>query len=508
MSQQSHPSLFQVNTRALLSELGAGSTLRDIPDRYIESIKCKGFDYVWFLGVWQTGIEGPKISRSHPDLQEEYRRALPDLTTEDVCGSPFAVYDYSVHSDFGGNSALLELRERYNSRGIKFMLDFVPNHMAIDHPWIREAPHYLVRGTPSLCNQFPSNWFKTKKDGSHNGEVFAHGRDPYFAGWTDTVQLNYREPELQEAMLNELLKVAELCDGVRCDMAMLLLPEVFSSTWKGFVRDGDPTCFWTKAIRAVKAKYPHFTFMAEVYWGLEHEMLSRGFDFAYDKTLYDRLLHPEAAGTHSTYSEANQAHSLRLHLLAPHEYQSRMARFLENHDEPRVASKLSVNAHKAASVITYLTPGLRFFHMGQFEGKQVKIPVHLARGPVEPCNTELSDWYSKLLAVTNDTIKNHSTWRLLDTRPAWEGNKSNEGFVAFLFATERRLFLCAVNYTPNRGECYIPLHNLNLHSTSVAFKDLLSNEQYQRDRISLIDPGLYLDVGPWNANLFELTYSE
>lgn len=503
MPHHTNPSLYQVNTRALLSELGTGSTLRDISDQYIEDIKSKAFDFVWFLGVWQTGVEGPRISRTHPDLQDEYRRALPDLTTEDICGSPFAVYDYSVHSDFGGNSALLELRERYNARGIKFMLDFVPNHMAIDHSWVKESPQLLVRGAPSLCDSNYPNWFK----GTNNlgiEEAFAHGRDPYFAGWTDTVQLNYREPELHDAMLSELLRVAELCDGVRCDMAMLLLPHIFSSTWKGFIRPGEPDCFWTKAIQTVKAKHPGFTFMAEVYWGLEHEMLSRGFDFAYDKTLYDRLLHPESAGTHSSYAQSNQAHSLRLHLLAPDDYQSRMARFLENHDEPRVASKLPLDAHKAASVITYFAPGLRFFHMGQFEGKKVKIPVHLARGPSETTNSELSKWYSKLLSVTNETIRNEISWQTIETNPAWEGNQSHEGFVTFSFSTESRHFLCAVNYTPNRGECYIPLKNLNTQAPAVQFTDLLGTERFQRTRDSLCDPGLYLDVGPWNAQLFEL----
>jgi glycosidase len=511
MQSNNHPALFQVNTRALLSEIGAGSTLRDVTDSYIDSLKRCNFDYVWFLGVWQTGIEGPKISRSHPDLQAEYRRALPDLTTEDICGSPFAVFDYSVHEDFGGNAALIDLRERFNSRGIRFMLDFVPNHMALDHRWTREAPQLLVQGTPQDLKNAHGNWFEVSSQDLASGvppsntlSIFAHGRDPYFAGWTDTVQLNYREPELHDAMLAELFRVAELCDGVRCDMAMLLLPEVFRSTWQGSVRPGDPECFWKRAIAAVKSKYPKFTFMAEVYWGLEHEMLSRGFDFAYDKTLYDRLLHPEAAGDHSNYRAANQAQSVKLHLVAPKEYQRSLARFLENHDEPRIASQLPLEPHMAAAAITYLSPGLRFFHMGQFEGRQVKIPVHLARGPKESVSHELASWYSKLLSITSDTIRNETDWRVVDTTPAWGGNLSYQGFVTAMFSTADRQFLLAVNFTPNRGECYIPLPEVIVKTDQFILRDLLSDETYQRSRDSLLNPGLYLGVAPWKVHLFEL----
>ena len=81
--------------------------------------------------------------------------------------------------------------------------------------------------------------------------ILAHGRDPYFDGWPDTLQLNYAKAQLQQAMIGELLRIAGQCDGLRCDMAMLLLPEVFERTWG---RRSEP--FWPKAIAAVRQAQP------------------------------------------------------------------------------------------------------------------------------------------------------------------------------------------------------------------------------------------------------------
>ena len=149
-------------------------------------------------------------------------------------------------------------------------------------------------------------------------------------------------------------------------MAMLLLPEIFQRTW-GIT----PEPFWPKATAAVHAKYPAFTFMAEVYWDLEWTLQQQGFAYCYDKRLYDRL-------------RDGHAGPIRDHLLAGLDYQDKLARFLENHDEPRAASEFPWPQHQAAAIITFLSPGLRFFHQGQFEGARVRVPTHLCRGPVEP----------------------------------------------------------------------------------------------------------------------------
>src|SRR5262249_37659643 len=175
----------------------------------------------------------------------------------------------------------------------------------------------------------------------------------------DTLQLNYGNPATQAAMIAELIKIAGQCDGVRCDMAMLVLPEVFERTWNIPCQP-----FWPQATERVRQQAPEFCFMAEVYWDLEWTLQQQGFDFTYDKRLYDRL-------------RAGHARPVREHLYAGLDYQDKLARFLENHDEPRAAATFAPGVHEAAAVITFLSPGLRFFHQGQLEGRRKHISPHL-----------------------------------------------------------------------------------------------------------------------------------
>jgi glycosidase len=348
MSTPRYPALFQVNTRVRLSELAAAlgrrATLDDIPDAELDRLAADGFDLVWFLGVWQTGEAARRVSRSKPEWLAEYRRVLPDLREEDVCGSCFAVRDYRVHEDFGGDEALARLRGRLKRRGLRLILDFVPNHMAPDHAWVTEHPDFFVSGTEDGLAAQPQNYCRIET--AEGTRVLAYGRDPYFDGWPDTLQLNYGSPALQKAMLGELARIARQCDGVRCDMAMLALPEVFERTW-GI----SAPAFWPRATEAIRAKAPGFLFLAEVYWDLEWTLQQQGFDYAYDKRLYDRL-------------EEGHAGPVRGHLSAGLDFQNRLARFLENHDEPRAAATFAPEEHRAAAILTFLTPGLRFFHQG------------------------------------------------------------------------------------------------------------------------------------------------
>src|SRR5215467_1835818 len=191
-----YPSLYQVNTRVWLTELsqvvGRKATLDDIPDAELDRIAERGFDLVWFLSVWQTGAAAQKISRTNPEWREEFEETLPDLREEDIGGSGFAITDYVVHSDLGGDAALDRLRRRLRSRGMRLILDFVPNHTAPDHRWVEEHPEYYVEGTEQDISREPQNYGVARR---RQGDlILAYGRDPYFAGWPDTFQLNYGDP--------------------------------------------------------------------------------------------------------------------------------------------------------------------------------------------------------------------------------------------------------------------------------------------------------------------------
>lgn len=483
-----YPSLYEINTRVHLTELSGSldrrATLDDIPDGELDHLAELGFDWVWLLSVWSTGAAGQAISRSRHDWRQEFAETLADLRDDDIAGSGFAITSYRVHPGLGGEPALARLRERLKQRGLRLMLDFVPNHTALDHLWVERHPDYYVPGTELDLARIPQRYTRLKYPGGDR--ILAHGRDPYLPGWPDTLQLNYANPATQEAMIGELEKIARQCDGLRCDMAMLVLPEVFEKTWG---RAATP--FWPRAIERIRGQSPGFCFLAEVYWDLEWTLLQQGFDYAYDKRLYDRL-------------RAGPARPIREHLRASLDYQRKLARFLENHDEPRAAAIFPPARHEAAAVITYLSPGLRFFHQGQLVGRTKRISPHLVRAPAEPADDRLRRFYEDLLATVGSLTDGE--WTLLDCMPAWDGNWTWDCFIAWCWQDAHgQRTLLTVNYAANQSQCYVRLPWPDLAGRAVLLNDRLGPARYERAGTDLVSTGLYLDLPPWGRHAFAVS---
>jgi len=489
MKQADHPLLFQINTRVWLSELSKKldrpATLDDIPDDAIQDWARQGFEWIYLLGVWQTGEAARRVSLSHTEWQAEYRNILGIFSEEDVSGSCFAVTGYTVHEQLGGKPAMERLRARLKAYGLRLMLDFVPNHIAPDHPWVNDHPNFFIVGTNADLEREPQNYIRMQTTGGER--VIAFGRDPYFPGWPDTFQLDYSNPQVQAAMIQEMLCSAELCDGLRCDMAMLILPEIFERTW-----GRRSESFWPKAIEKVRKAFPGFVFMAEVYWDLEWTLQQQGFNYTYDKRLYDRL-------------REGHAGPVRDHLQANPDYLYHMAHFLENHDEPRAAATFPPDVHRAAAVITFFAPGLRFFHQGQFEGWQVHISVHLNRGPQEPDNTELHRFYRNLLDCLKQPLFREGTWQILTSAPAWEGNWTHDCFIAYYWrGPSNQQGLVVVNYAPNQSQCYLHLPMENIKKKTIRLQDQMSPARYDLEKADLEARGLYLDLPPWGYHVFKV----
>jgi glycosidase len=485
-----YPSLFQINTRVWLNQLsrmgGKRVTLADIDDEVFDGFAEQGFDWVWLLSVWQTGAAGRAVSRSNLQWRAEFKALLPDLAEDDICGSGFAITAYAVSHTLGGDAALARFRERLARRGIKLMLDFVPNHTAPDHHWVKDHPDYYVEGNEEVLAASPLNYLRI--DTERGPKILAYGRDPNYPGWPDTLQLNYTNPELQKAKINELIAIASKCDGVRCDTAMLVLPEIFQRTW-----GVTPEPFWPRAIPAVHEKYPDFTFMAEVYWDLEWALQQQGFAYCYDKRLYDRL------------REAYSA-SVRAYLLVGLDYQDKLARFLENHDEPRAASEFLWPQHAAAAIVTFLSPGLRFFHQGQFDGARLRIPTHLCRGPVEPRNLEIAAFYADLLRALKQTPTfRDGAWSQIEPQPARAGNWTSDNFIAYAWVgANGSRHVVVVNYAGNQGQCRLLLPFPEFRGKPVRLTDVMGTEVYNLDGSEAVDHSLYIDHAPWQYNVFEL----
>jgi hypothetical protein len=485
-----HPLLYEVNTRCWLRALSEKSattvTLANVPDSELAGWQRLGFTYIWLMGVWTSGPRARAEALRHSELRKAYNQVLPGWQENDVTGSPYAVGDYQVPPALGGEAGLAKFRQRLRDHGLRLLLDFVPNHVGLDHAWVREQPDLFVQSAGELPGTF----------GQQTGaglRWLAHGKDPYFAPWTDTVQLDYRRAATREAMTELLREIAKRCDGVRCDMAMLILNEVFTKTWQHFPAP-DPQSpgseFWASAIPAVKAAQPGFLFLAEAYWGLEARLQALGFDYTYDKTLYDGLVTHDAAGT-------------QRHLLGMTAALAGSAHFLENHDEPRIASILTPAEHRAAALVILGLPGMRFLHDGQLSGARLKLPIQLTRCPEEPAQAEVAAVYEQLLTTLPRTAVGQGRGELSQPRAAWSGNLSAQNFVIVQWQRQAPEFdLVVVNLAPARGQCYAPLKLEHLAEHNWAMTDLLGQERYKRFGDDLQNQGLYLDLPAHGAQLF------
>jgi len=496
LSSTNHPLVYEINTRVLLGELsrteGKKVTLETLPDRVIDGWASLGFDAVWLMGVWTTGKRSLEIAASEPDLLKGYRQVLQDFRVQDVVGSPYAVRSYTVAPALGGASGLASIRRRLAKRGMGLILDFVCNHTARDHRWVSDHPEYYIQGEEGDDVQRPADFFSvTTKAGS---KVVAFGKDPYFPGWTDTAQLNHFHPGMRRALIGKMEQIAEQCDGVRCDMAMLVLEDVFQRTWGATLASPDSSTtqgeFWKEAIAAVRAERPGFLFIAEAYWNLEWPLQQLGFDFTYDKTLYDRLLKEGATAVYE-------------HLRAEMDYQRRSLRFIENHDEVRAARALSSPAwHCAAAALISTVPGMVLYHEGQMEGRNTRVPVQLGRRPDEPVSEQVQQFYRRLLEVVSSGPFRRGSWRLLHARAAWHENASLNNFLAFLWQSGKEARLVVVNYAPLNGQCYLEIPLSEVKGSAFEFRDLLSRAVFVRERSVLESKGMYFDLPPYGLHIF------
>lgn len=406
MPPEAGPVLYEVWARPWLRRLGRRFgrpplTLGELPEVAVDDLVGT---HVWLMGAWQVGEAGRAFSR-----RRDYSHALPSgWSEEDVPGSPYAVASYRVAEDLGGEKGLLALRGRLARAGRKLILDFVPNHTALDHPWVRDHPDRYVQGWPGAEQRAERDYFLA--DTLYGDRALAHGRDRNPAGgpWRDTAQLDVRRADTRRALAAALTSIADRCDGVRCDMAHLLLRDVFAATWGERPRwpeeDPAPGEAWADVVASVRARHPGFTFIAEVYGdAYADRLLDLGFDYVYDKSFYDAALRGDAAAA-------------RALLTRPGDGLKRRLRFLENHDEARAAT-LAWPHHQAAATLVALAPGALLLHDGQLEGRRVRPDVHAGRWEDEPVQVEAKRLYERLLGLRASPAVRGGRFRVLPGDP-------------------------------------------------------------------------------------------
>lgn len=478
---RTNPHILEINTRAWLKRLedkhGKSFTLANVPEQFLDTAQAMGFDAVWLMGVWKQSPKASEIARANADIQNQVRAIKPDFNPQDITASPYAVYDYEVDESLGGNEGLQALRKRLQERGISLLLDFVGNHMAIDCPAVEQDPDLFVNSGTAEPAHHKDWFFKTQK-----GIFIAHGRDPYFAPWTDTAQLNYFNPKTREYMLNNLRRVAKLCDGVRCDMAMLSLNKVHRDIWWEFIGGALPRReFWSEALEAIREEYPEFTFIAEVYWGLEWEVQELGFDYTYDKILYDRL-------------RFSNPQDIKGHLGAEHLYQMRSMRFTSNHDEEESLQAFGREKSLAASAIIATLPGARLFQFFQLLGRPARMPIQYVQDWFEK-DEEVFAYYRKLLHIASAPAFHGGQWSLYNVGA--QEDDSCQNILSWQWKQMNTGKLIVINYSDTPAKCRLPLKGVKGDAVT---------EEFSGSKIAITDDaraqGMVLELKPYESKIF------
>ncbi len=474
-----NPKLYEINARVWLKRFNW--KLKDIPIKYFKDLADKGITIIWFMGIWKTSSSIIDKCCFTNDLISTYDKALKDWKREDIIGSPYSIDEYDVNPDFGTWADLISLRTKLNQCGIKLILDFVPNHFSIDSKVLQTNPDIFLQVEDHFFWKDPYTFFKSEFNPTLN---FAHGRDPLFPAWQDTVQINFFNDKSREYLRDILLKLTDVCDGVRCDMAMLPLNNVFYNTWSGvlnktnLVRPAEE--FWTSAIKLVRNINVDFIFLAEAYWDLEWDLQQLGFDFTYDKRLVDRLA-------------LNDIQGVIAHLKADKEFQLKSARFIENHDETRAVTNFGKFKSLAAATVISTIQGMKFYNDGQFEGKKIKLPMQLGREPVEKYSETVSKYYNKLLNVTKEDIFTYGDWTLLSPKTVGNGNRTFENFFAWQWIHKNNRKIVIINYSELTSQCRVKF-DVPSGSDVLLIYDQLNDRIFERSSSEINNTGLFVEL--------------
>ncbi len=331
----------------------------------------------------------------------------------------------------------------------------------------------------------------TQRPSSASGDtVIARGRDPYFPPWPDVAQLNAFAPGLRQAAADTLLDIADQADGVRCDMAMLMLNDVFARPGANAPVPCRTQEYWTEVIDAVRAAHPDFVFAAEAYWDLEWDLQQLGFDYCYDKRLYDRLIHdgPDA---------------IRGHLHADVDYQRRLVRFLENHDEPRAAAEFARrrrSARRPSSSPRCPVPPCGTRGSSRAGGCACRCSSAGGRQnpPTRSCDASTSSWSAAGASIRR------GRWELC-AASGWPDDSSYTQLLAWSWIDDEQRSLVVINYADAPAAALVHLPWDDLAGRTWRLDDRLSGQAFVRDGSAIATDGLYVQLGPWQFHVLAWT---
>ncbi|MCF6271043.1 MAG: glycosidase [Melioribacteraceae bacterium] len=483
--------IYEINTRVWIKRFAQNNItpkLIEVPRDYWETLIDKGIKYVWLMGIWETIPETIEKYCFDEGLVSEYKKALPDWKPKDVIGSPYAIDNYHINKTLASKREFIQLKENLNSIGLKIILDFIPNHFNADTSLLKTNPEIFLHGNEELLLKDGQTYFR-----ANGGAVFAHGRDPNYPAWQDTIQVNYFSDTARNFMTSSLKEITLLCDGVRCDMAMLPMNNVFENTWRiplsmlGISKPEEE--FWFTAIQQIREVKSDFIFIAEAYWDTEWQLQQLGFNLTYDKRLLDRL-------------EFGDAEIILKHLHAEKKFQQKSIRFIENHDERRAVTVFGSEKSIAAAVVMSTIQGATLYHDGQFDGRSIKLPVQLGREPNEDINNSLVKFYDNLLNIINHKVFAKGSWNLL-TPIQLDQDFTYQNILSWEWKMGSEKRVVVINYSDTTSYCRIKF-NVNRKGKVVKLIDLLCDTEYEREKNEIENLGLFIHLEAFQSHIFEI----
>ena len=378
-------------------------TLDQIPDAALDMLAAQGITSLWLIGLWQRSRASQRIKQI--------------MGNPEAASSAYAIDDYVIADDLGGEAALENLQQRAWQRGIRLASDMVPNHMAIDSRWVIEYPqrflgldespfpNYTFDG-PDLSNDervgiFLEDHYYHRSDAAvvfkrldrRTGEVryIYHGNDGTTMPWNDTAQLDYLNPETREAVIQTILHVARQFPIIRFDAAMTLAKRHIQRLWYPQPGHGGaiasraafamsqaqfdalmPTEFWREVVDRLAAEAPDTLLLAEAFWLMEgYFVRTLGMHRVYNSAFMHMLRDEDTASYRA---------QLRETLAFDPEILKRYVNFMTNPDEETAVEQFG-KGDKYFGVFTVLAtvPGLPLIGHGQFEGYAEKYGMEYRR---------------------------------------------------------------------------------------------------------------------------------
>ena len=370
--------------------------LDQIPDEELDELSNYGFTSLWLIGIWERSKASLKVKNQSGQIQ--------------VAASAYAIDDYCIAADLGGDAALENLRSRCRQRGLDLACDVVTNHTGIEsallreHPdWFVQLPHppypgYRFSGSdlsedPDYSMQIEDGYFDHSEAAvvcryqhRHSGAVrfIYHGNDGTHLPWNDTAQLNYLLPEVREAMIRLIIDVAKRFRIIRFDAAMTLAKKHFQRLWYPLPGGGAgvpsrsdhamsqeefnrhfPVEFWRELVDRVQVEAPDTLLVAEAFWLMEgYFVRTLGMHRVYNSAFMNMLKKEE----NGKYRE-----TLKNILAFDPAILQRFVNFMSNPDEkPAIEQFGGGDKYFCVATLLATMPGLPMFGHGQVEGLHEK----------------------------------------------------------------------------------------------------------------------------------------